>query len=891
MGALKRWARRLRIVLGGSRASSRLDDEISFHLEMEARALIDQGMEPEEAHRQALLAFGGVARHKEEARDAMGVRAMEELLADLRLGARDLRQRPVLTAVILLTLGLGLGASSAIFGFVDAVLLRPLPYEDAERVVRVKQMWADTPDGRISPAEHLDYERELSSVSAYGSYAFGALSLSGEGEPVRLSAAFLSHGALPALGVAPILGRMFSEEEDRSGALVALLSHELWRGRFGADEQVIGRGIVLNDTTFQVIGVLPAGFRLPEDLLSGSITDVYSTLGIDPATVSNRGSHFLEGVARLAPGISIQTAASEIETLTARWNVEFGDAYPERMNFRGSAEPMRERVLGGVKPLLITLLGAAGLLLLIVAANVTGLHYAAADSRRHDLAIRSALGAGKGRLIRLLLVESLILAVAGGLLGVGIAAMATDLFLAIDPPDIPRLEQVALGPRVLVFVFGITVATGLAFGLPPALHHTRGELSRWLGEGGTRTTSRSGLRFRRSLVVAELAIGIVVLAGAGLFTRSLSRLLDVDPGFRTDHVLTSRLSLSSRRYPDNTDVTTFYRELTDRLTAHPGTEAVAAVTNLPLATSLGDLNFEIEGRPVPDGAVSPRADWQAVTPGYLEAIGLRLVRGRWIRLSDDETTGGVVVISESTASRYWPNENPIGARFRLGGGAGPGWVSVVGIVRDVTHSGLDDEPRAQMYLPHAQFRSWGNGRAMASMTVVVRTTGDPVAFAPTLRQVLRDLDANLPIAAVATLDEVLSRSVSRPRALAYVLGLFSLLALVLCTIGVYGVMAYSVSERRREFAIRIAVGARDGHLIRSVLRQGAWLIAIGIGVGVPISVALASSIEGLLFRVSPTDPATLLAVAVGLSAVGLAACWLPAVSATRADPLQALRAE
>lgn len=891
MGVAKRWARRLRILIGPNRARIRLDDEIRFHLEMEARALIEQGVEPEEARRQALRAFGGVERHRAEARDAMGVRAIEELREDLRLGLRDLGRRPALTAVVLLTLGLGFGASSAIFGLVDAVLLQPLPYHDAERIVRVRQMWADTPDGRISPAEHLDYERELSTTSAYGAYAFGALSLTGEGEPARLPAAFLSHGALPALGVTPILGRVFTVEEDRRGALVVLLSHRLWQGRFGGDEQVIGRGLVLNDTTFQVIGVLPAGFRLPEDLISGSSTEVYSTLGISPATVTNRGSHFLEGVARLAPGISVAQGAREIEIITARWNREFADAYPERMNFSGTVEPIERRVLGGVRPVLFTLLGAAGLLLLIVAANVTSLRFAAVEIRRHDLAIRSALGAGKGRLIRMLLVESFVLAVAGGLLGVGIAALATDLFLAIDPPNIPRLEQVTLGPHVLLFVFVITVATGLAFGLPPALHLTRGEPSSWLGEGGMRTTSRAGLRFRRFLVVAELATAIVVLAGAGLFTRSFSRLLDVDPGFRLDHVLTSRLSLPYSRYRDNTEVTTFYGQLTERLAARPGVEAAAAVTNLPLATSLGDLNFEIDGRPVPEGEVSPRADWQAVTPGYLEAMGLSLVRGRWIRRSDDETAGGVVVISESAASRYWPDEDPLGARFRLGGGAGPGWVTVVGIVRDVTHGGLDAEPRAQMYLPHAQFRFWGSGRAVASMTLVVRTTGDPGEFAPAMRQTVSELDANLPISAVGTMEEVLSRSVSRPRALAYVIVLFSVLALVLCAIGVYGVTSHSVSERRREFAIRIAVGARDEQLIRGVLRQGGWLIAIGVGLGALASVAITRSIAGLLFRVSPTDPATLLSVTAGLSAVGLAACWLPASSATRADPLQLLRGE
>ena len=890
MSLTRRWTRRLGSLVRKERFEGRLDDEVRFHLDMEARALIERGVDPEDARQQALRAFGGVERHKEETRDAMGTRAIEELVKDLRFGVRDLKRRPALTAVVTLTLGLGFGASASIFGFVDAVLLQPLPYPAADRVVRVHQMWDDKPNGHISPAEHVDYERELTGFSAYGAYAFGALSLTGEGEPARVSAAFLSHGVLPALGVAPVVGRSFSAEEDRAGALVALLSHALWQNRFGA-ESVVGRGLVFNDTTFQVIGVLPEGFRLPEDLVSGSTTEVYSTLGIDPATVSNRGSHFLEGVARLAPGVSIDQGAREIESLTARWNADYPDAYPERMAFRGTALPIGQYVLGSARPILLVLLGAAILVLVIVAANVASLHFAAAESRRQELAVRHALGAGKGRLVRLLLVESLLLALAGGLLGIAVATVATDLFLAIDTPDIPRLAEVTVGPRILLFVFGIAVATGLAFGLPPALHLTRGEPSRSLGEGGRRSTARSGMRFRRSLVIGELAVGIVVLTGAGLFTRSFARLLDVDPGFRSERVLTSRISLPPRRYPENTDITAFYRQLTERLEAQPGAEAAAAVTNLPLATSLGDLNFEIEGRPVPEGEVSPRADWQAVTPGYLGAIGLSLVSGRWIQTSDDETADGVVVISETTARRYWPTEDPLGVRFRLGGGAGPGWVSVVGIVRDVTHSGLDAEPKAQMYIPHAQFRYWGSGRAVTSMTVVVRTSADPLAFASALRQTVRDLDPNLPISSLSTMDEVLTRSVSQPRAMAYVLGLFSLLALVLCCIGVYGVMAYSVSERRREFAIRFAVGARGAQLVRGVLRQAAWLIAVGSGLGVLAAVALSRSVESLLFRVSPTDPATLAYVTAGLAAVALLACWLPASSATRADPIQALRDE
>ena len=580
-----------------------------------------------------------------------------------------------------------------------------------------------------------------------------------------------------------------------------------------------------------------------------------------------------------------------MERLTARWVGEFVEDYPRGMEFGGTAEPIYDYILGDVRPLLLTLLAASVLLLIIVTANVTSLNFAATESRRLELAVRGALGAGRGRIVRLLLVESLVLALVGGALGVLVAAAGTDLILALDPPNIPRFADVRLSGAGLGFALGISVLAGVGYGLLPALRVVRRDPSRALGRGVRGATSRSGLRVRRALVVGELTLAIVVLSGAGLFARSFVELLRVDPGFRAEDVLTGRINLPGSRYAEDEQVTSFIRQLTDRLAGLPGVTAAGAVTNLPLATTLGDLNFEIEGRPLASDERSPASDWQTVTPGYLGAMGLSMTRGRWIEPSDNETATGVVVVSETMAARHWPDEDPIGQRFLLGGGAGPGWVTIVGIVRDVTHAGLDAEGRPQMYLPHAQFRYWGSGQPVAGVNLVLRTDGDPLDYAGALRETLRGLDPRLPISNLTTMEEVLSQSVSQPRAMAVLLGLFSGVALLLAVIGVYGIMAYSVGERRREFAIRMAIGAQDRQVVRAVVRQGASLVTVGVFLGLLLALLLSRGVSSLLFRVSPADPVTLLLVAFGLGAVGLLACWIPANQATRVQPVTALRAE
>jgi len=892
MSGIRRLMRRLRILFEKERVEREMNEEMRFHLEMETEERIRAGMEPQAARRDALLAFGGIERFKERARDARGARVWEDAVQDARYAIRTLRRNPGFTIVALVTLALGIGATTAIFSVIDGVLLRPLPYHEPDRIVQVRTSWQGQPSGHISPAEYIDF-RELPGFAAFGVYAFGALNLTGEGEPLRVRAAFPSAGVLPALGVAPVLGRVFTTEEDVGDAPVVLLSEGFWRQRFAGSRDVVGRTITLNDQELEVIGVMPGDFQLPDDIASGQSAAIFAPLGIDPAEIdpSERGSHFLRGVGRLAPGVSPADGARVVERMAASMVAEYPGEYPADMGFSASARPIADTIVGSVRPALLVLSGAVVFVLLIVCANLGSLLLSRAESRRRELAMRVALGANSGRLLRQLLAESCVLALAGGLLGLALAYGGIELLLSLRPPNVPRLEAVGLDARVTGFALAVAMLTGLGVGLLPALQVSRSKLSRPLREGRGLTGGRSGERSRRALVTAQLALALVLLTGAGLFTRSFVALYGVDPGFRPANVLTARVSPSSSRYPDDESITAFYRELIPRLARQPGVVAAGAVTNLPLATSLGDLNFVIEGRPVPEGAVSPRADWQVVTPGYLEAMGVRLLRGRTIQASDDVNAPGVVVISQELAERYWPGEDPLGQRFLLGGGSGPGWVTVVGIVGDVTHTGLDAEPRPQMYLAHEQFRFWSSGNPVYSMTLALRAERAPASLTGTLRRVVRSLDPALPVAEVRVMEEVMAASVAQPRLIMSLLLAFSVLALALAAVGIYGVISYSVGRRAAEFGIRMALGADRLNVVALVLRRGLLLVVAGTVTGLLIALVAGRFLRGLLYDVEPADPLTLVGIALFLGAVGAIASYIPAWRATRVDPMITLRAE
>ena len=809
---------------------------------------------------------------------------------DLRLAARSLRRNPGFALVAVVTLALGIGANTAIFGVLNGVLLRPLPYATPDRLVKVWNHWEGSPEGNLSPPEFFDYRERLGSFSHLGAYTTGPANLTGGDAPERLNAGFLSAGVFPTLGIAPLHGRVFVAEEDVPGVEPpVVLGHGLWVRRFGGDPSIVGRTITLGGNARTVVGVMPPEFRLPEELRGEETTDLFLPLGIDRTTVPNRGSHFLRGVARLRPGVSVEQAAAELAAVARQLVAEFPDDYSAEMRFGAGAEPLAEHVLGDVRPLLLILLGAVGLVLLIASVNVASLMLIRADARQREMAVRTALGAGRGRIVRQLLVESGLLAMLGGAGGVLLAVWATEALVRLNPPGLPRPDAIGVDARVLGFALGVSLLTALIFGLVPALHASRAELGSTLRESArTATAGAARQRLRTLLVAGEVALAVVLLVGAGLLVRSFVALRQVDPGFRTEGVLTLRMSLPSSRYPAER-VPEFYREFLQRVSALPGVTAAGAVSNLPLASGLGDLNFEIEGRPVGADESSPRADWQTVTPGYFLAMGMQLLRGRGVLPSDDERAPGAVVINESLARQYWADEDPIGKRFELGAGAGPGWVTIVGVVRDLRHESLTEPPRPEMYIPHAQFRGWDSGAPVRAMTLAIGNGANPVALAPAIREELRRMDPELPVADVRSMEEVRSESVALPRFVMLLLTLFSAVALVLAAIGVFGMMAYSVAQRTREIGIRIALGASAGEVARMVVRRGMAISLAGVALGLVGAVATSRLLSGMLFGVDATDPATFASIPLLLLATALLASYLPARRATRGDPVEALR--
>jgi putative ABC transport system permease protein len=814
-------------------------------------------------------------------------------MQDVRYALRTLVRAPGFAILAVLTLALGVGANAAIFAVVDHVLLRALPYDDPETLVRIVNRWDGSPEADLSPAEYFDYEEQTRGMSAIGALSTGSVVITGGDAPERVSATFATASLLEVLGTPPAIGRHFTAQEDTPEAPgVALLMDGFWRRRFAADRGVVGSTIVVNGNVVTVVGVMPPDFRTPLDHAADQPAELILPMGIDRATVPNRGSHFLHGYARLAPGTSLEAADGAIGGVAARFVRTFPDDYPAAMRFGVSLVPLHEDVVGPVRTPLLVMLGAVGFVLLIACANVASLVLSRADARRRELAVRAALGAGRRRLVRQLTVESAVLAALGGIAGVLLAVWGVTALVALRPPGIPRLDAVTVDARLLGFALLTTVLTALLFGLAPALQAARPDLYAALREGGRGGTgSRGGSRLRRGLVVGELALALMLLAGAGLLGRSFLALREVDTGYATEGVLTFRLSLPSASYAEEAQVIGFFDRLTTELAALPGVTAAGAVSNLPLASSLGDINMQIEGRPTSSGDVSPRGDWQVVTPAYFDAIGMRIVRGRGIEPTDDADAPGVVVINEALADAYWPGEDPVGRRFTLGGGAGPGTVTIVGIIADVRHERLADTPGPEMYLAHAQFRFWNGGSVVRALTVAISTPGDIAALAPGVREVVRRIDPNLPMSALRTMEEVRGASIAWPRFLTTLLALFAGVALALAAVGVYGVMSYAVAQRTQEMGIRIALGARPFDVLRMVVAQGMTLALGGIALGVAAALVLSRTLRALLYDVAPRDPVTLTAVAAVLALVALIACWIPARRATGTDPLRALRQE
>jgi putative ABC transport system permease protein len=819
---------------------------------------------------------------------------VESFWFDVKHASRSLVRTPGFAMAAVLTLALGTGANTAIFSVVNGVLLRPLPYPEPERLVAVWNSWDDTPRGGLSPAEYFDYLDRVDAFEHLGVYTTDFAALTGSGEPERVPAGYLSFGVLSALGVQPQVGRIFSAADDVPDADVVILSDGLWQRRFGRAADIVGRRIVIDGAARTVIGVLPPGFRLPVDFDDVDPAQVFAPLGLDRQNLPGRGSHFLAAVARLRPGVTPQQASARIAAVAERFADEIPAQYPAALRFTALTVSLHEDVVGEVKTILLTLLAAIAFVLLIACGNITHLFLSRAERRRGEYAIRMALGAGRSRLLRQTLAESMLVAVTGGAAGLVLAAAGTQALLAMSPPDLPRLDAVTLDVRVLAFGLGASILVGIIVGTIPALRtaHALRDAAAADDGRGVAGASPSRQRLRRVLIGSEVAIAIVLTLGAGLMVKSFLRMLSIDPGYRTEGILTASVTLPAATYPDAGRTAAFFAGLVERLRRQSGVIEAGAVAGLPLTNPRGDLNFQIEGRETAPGQRSRRADWQVVTPGYFEAIGMRLLEGRGIETADRTGSPGVVVLNEAAARLHWPDGNALGARMRLGGNAGPGWVTVVGIVNDVRHGTLRDQPNPEMYLAHAQFRFWGTGtEPVRALTLVVRTDRDPVLFSDTVRREVAALDPALPVDAIRSMDAVRSASVSSHRFVSVLLSIFAALALTVTLVGVYGVMAYSVVQRRREIGVRVALGAHSTSVLVLVLKQGLTPAAIGIGVGLVGGIALSGVLRAQLYEVTPYDAVTALIVSGIVALVALLACLVPAARAAAVNPVEALRAQ
>ena len=813
---------------------------------------------------------------------------MTTFLQDIRFAIRTLIKQPGFTLVALLTLALGIGANTAIFSIIDAVVLRPLPYRDPDRVVMMWSHWINWTKTWVSEPELADYRTQATLLEHVAGFDTTSFNLTGAGEAIRVSALQVQAPIFAALGVHPIAGRVFTADDDRSeNAHVVLLTEGLWRSQFGADPSIVGRDIQLDAVPYTVVGILPAAVRIPIQYTSRTFSQVWVPLALAPPNPNDRGNHGLFGLARLRSGITLAQAQAEIDTITNGFRQTYPGTYDSEFGL--TLVPAPVEVFGEVRPALFVLLLAVGAVLLIACANVANLLLARSEARQKELAIRAVLGAGQWRIVRQLLTESALLSAAGGLLGLALASMLTRALVLVDPLKIPRVHDIALDARVLAFTAAVAAVTGVLFGIVPALHAARTDLQPALKEGGRDSRTSTGW-LRRALVVGEIAASVVLVAAALLLARSFARLLDVDAGFDASNVLTLRTSLPRASYASAGAQVTAYSEIGRRLRESPGVVAAGAVTGLPLASTRGDWGIRIEGVPPPPGGYFA-ADWQVVTPGYFEALGTPLRSGRTFSDADRADTLPIIVVNETMARKFWPDGNALGRRLLMGDRNR--WITVVGVVADTHHRGLDQTPRPEMYRPHTQFRYGSGADALAvdSMTWVVRTAAEPTAAIGHARAAIRAVDANLGVSEVTTMARVLSDSTSDRRLNMLLFALLGGLALALATVGVYGVVAYSVSQRTHEIGVRMAIGARPADVVRMVLNEGGKLAVIGVAVGSAIALAGARAIRGLLFNVSAADPVTFTLVTSGLLTVALLASYIPARRATRIDPMIALRGE
>lgn len=798
---------------------------------------------------------------------------MGNLLADLRYGLRLLLRSPGFTLVAILTLALGIGANTAIFSVVDAVLIRPLPYSDADRLVMV---WEDAsfvsfPRNTPAPANYVDWKNRNRSFSDMAAMRFRQATLTDESSPELAVGSGVTWSFFSLLGVQPQMGRAFTADEDKPDTRVVILSHGLWQRRYGGDPKLVGRAIRMNGEETTVIGVMPSYFRFPD-----KTTEYWVPAGFSPAEWANRGSHYLRVIARLKPGVTPEQAQSEMTGIALQLQKE----HPlENRQIGAVVVPLREQVVGDTRVALIVLLAAAAAVLLIGCANLANLLLAKSSARTREIAVRTALGAGQGRLITQLLTESLLLSLLGGALGLAISRVSLNLLALFIPSQMTTHIQLTLNPRLLLFTVLISVLTGVVFGIAPAWRTAKLSLSEALKAGSKGDLGAQGQGFRNMLVTSEVALAVVLVVGAGLLIETLAHLRSIDTGFNSDRLLTMRLGFGGPKYREAKDRTAFQEATLEKVKALPGVELAAYCSNPPF-TSIGNTNgFEIEGRP---NFVDSDAHYRAGTADYLQSIGARLKEGRLLDRRDTQTSTPVVVINETLARRYFANESPVGKRMRYGSRGA--WMTVVGVVEDVRERGLELAIKPATYVPASQ---QGGG----AQYLLVRTKNDPLSIVSAVRDVIWSVDREQPITGVRTMEQMINLQLEGRQNQTTLLMIFAGLALSLAAIGIYGVLAYAVSQRTREIGLRMALGASHGDVVSMVLRKGLATSLAGVAIGVVASLALSRAMKAMLFGVSETDWRAYAAASVVLAVVTLAACYIPARRASLVDPMVALRDE
>jgi putative ABC transport system permease protein len=889
-----RWIYKFRLRFGSlfrkKRVENDLNDELRFHLEKMIEESIAKGMSAEEARYAALREFGGIEQMKEECRDSWGVRFINELGQDVRYGLRQLRRSPGFTAVAILTLALGIGANTAIFSVVNAVVLRPLPFPDSGRLMSViSTLQSSNTRDNASYPDFLDWRARNHVFSSMAAWRQDNYNLTGGEMPLHLRVVVASADLLRVLKVRPFLGRGFLPGEDTPGALngtnPVILSYGLWQQRFSSDPQALGRVVRLNDQPYTVVGVMPASFQFP---IQSDRVDVWTTMAPDLVSIeggksmaTQRGAHYLDVIARLQPGVTAGMAQAEMSTIVHELNRQ----YPENKPRNVMVMPELKQLVGDAGTALMVLLAAVGCVLLIACGNVANLLLARATARQKEMAIRTALGATCGRVVRQVLTESVLLALGGGAAGTLIAMWGIEFLKSLIPPQVPRTGQIGLDVRVFAFAAALSLVTGILFGIFPALKSSRAWLANSLKEGGR--SSEAGDRrtpARGVLVVGEVAVALCLLVVAGLLIQSFVRLQNVDPGFNPHHVLTFNLVLPDR-YSQAQQIDLFERAVTGIRTL-PGVRAASAVVPLPLSADDVSTAFDIEGQSSVRGH-EPDTNYSFVEPGFFQTMGIALLKGRDFSWHDTLKSTPVVMINEAMARQFFAGQDPIGKHLNAHIGNGyskPPMREIVGIVRDVKNHGLSASSGPQVYVPLAQ-------SPLDVMTFVVRTAVDPISLAAAARGQVESLDKDLPLFGVETLDGYVGQSLAPPRVIALLLGIFGGIALLLAMVGIYGVVSYSAAQRTHEIGVRMALGAEKADVLRMVIGQGLKLALIGVAIGIAGALALTRFLASLLYGVKPTDPVTFIAVSLILIAVALLACYIPARRAAKVDPMVALRYE